>query len=129
MNLTDDHKKAMLIFGVGILLFVVFKPRIRKKASGDFMNFSDEVESPKERKKIKEPTMNPKDAKGNAKAKNAFAALKAYVAAYNNNEPQSVLDELNKEFASEFKVKVVKRKSDGKLVVCDLEGKEILINN
>jgi hypothetical protein len=40
-----------------------------------------------------------------------------------------VLDELNREFAREFQCKVYRRKSDNKLVVCDLEGKEIMVNN
>lgn len=128
MELTNDHKKAMLVFGAGILLFLLFMPKAKKKTQG-FMNFSDEVESPNERSPLKAPTISKKDAAKNPKAANAFAALKGYVAAYNNKEPQSVLDELNREFAKEFQVKVYKRKSDGKLVVCDLEGKEILINN
>lgn len=129
MTFTDDHKKAMLVFGAGILLFLLLKPSMKKKSADGFVNFTDEAETPKNRRKIKEPTMNAKDAKNNPKARDAFGALKGYIAAYNNNEPQHVLDDLNREFAKEFKVKVYKRKSDGKMVVCDLEGKEILINN
>jgi hypothetical protein len=110
-------------------LFFLFKPKTKKKELGESVNFSNDEENPKDRKKMDEPTMSSKDAKANPAAKNAFAALKAYISAYNNGEPQSVLDELNREMAKEFKVKVYRRKSDGKLVVCDLKGKEILVNN
>lgn len=124
----DEHIKALFIFSVGFALFWVVKPKF-KKSDSDKVNFTSEADNPKDRKKLDSPTMSAKDAKTNPKAANAFAALKAYVAAYNNSEPQSVLDELNRELAKEFKVKVYKRKSDGKLVVCDLDGKEIIVNN
>lgn len=127
--MNDSIKKALLIFSAGFILFLLIKPKPKKKELGESVNFSDEEENPKNRKKMDEPTMSSKDAKLNPAAKNAFAALKAYISAYNNGEPQSVLDELNREMAKEFKVKVYRRKSDGKLVVCDLGGKEILVNN
>jgi hypothetical protein len=93
------------------------------------INYSDKEADPKDRTPMKTPTMSAKTAQTNPLAKNGFAALRAYIDAYNNGESQSVLDELNREFAKEFKVKVYRRKSDNKLVVCDLDGKEILVNN
>jgi len=128
MNLTNDHKKALFVFASGFLLFWIFKPRVKKVTADTNLNFADEVERPKDRNKISVPTIDAKDMK-DAKIRNGFGALKGYIDAYNNGEPQEVLDKLNREFAKEFKVKVYKRKSDGKLVVCDLQGKEILVNN
>lgn len=122
----DQHKQAILVIGVGLLLFWIIKPKNKLKSNE--LNFSSEEKEPKSREAIKEPTVDPKSIEKNEKAKNGFAALKAYVSAYNNKEPQSVLDELNREFAKEFKCKVYRRKSDSKLVVCDLEGKEIIVN-
>jgi hypothetical protein len=124
----DEHIKALFIFTAGFLLFWVVKPKF-KKTNNDKANLTTDADNPKDREKLDSPTMSAKDAKKNPKAANAFAALKAYIAAYNNKEPQSVLDELNRELAKEFKVKVYKRKSDGKLVVCDLDGKEVIVNN
>jgi hypothetical protein len=123
-----EHQKALFVFGVGFLLFWLVKPKMKKLKSGE-LNFAGEEKDPSARDKMKDPTIDPKSIEKNEKAKNGFAALKAYVSAYNNKEPQSVLDELNREFAKEFKVKVYRRKSDDKLVVCDLEGKEIIVNN
>jgi hypothetical protein len=126
--MTLDNRKAIFVFSAGLILFWLFKPKMKKVNATTKLTLTDQEENPKDRKKIDAPTMNSKDAK-NPLIKNSFGALKGYINAYNNGEPQSVLDELNREFAKEFKVKVYRRKSDGKLVVCDLDGKEILVNN
>jgi hypothetical protein len=127
--MTNNQIKALFIFTAGIVLFIILKPKLKAANSSGNLNFSSEDDDVNDRKRVSEPTMNEKDAKKNRMAKNAFGALKAYIAAYNNKEPQSVLDELNRELAKEFKVKVYRRKSDSKFVVCDLTGKEILVNN
>jgi hypothetical protein len=128
MNITTDQKKALFIFGSGLLLFWLFKPKLKKANAETKLTLSDKEDAPKDRKKIDAPTLSTADAK-NPVVKNSFGALKGYIDAYNNGEPQEVLDELNREFAKEFKVKVYRRKGDGKLVVCDLSGKEIIVNN
>lgn len=127
--MTDTNKKTILIVSIAFLLFMVVKPKRKKLNAQSKMSLTDEEDAPKDRTPMKIPTMSNKSAKGNEKAKQGFACLKAYVEAYNNGEPQSVLDELNREFAKEFGCKVYRRKSDRKLVVTDLEGKEILVNN
>lgn len=127
--MTEQHKKALFVIGCGFLLFLIFKPKMKKQKTTTDLKYAQEEDNPKDRKKMTTPTMSPNTAKTHPLAKNSFMALKGYIDAYNNGEPQSVLDELNREFAKEFKVKVYRRKSDGKLVVCDLEGKEIMVNN
>jgi hypothetical protein len=127
--MTNDHKKALFVVGVGLLVFWLFKPKLSRVTSETKINYSDKEIDPKDRTPMKTPTMSSKTAQTNPLAKNGFAALRAYIDAYNNGESQSVLDELNREFAKEFKVKVYRRKSDNKLVVCDLNGKEIMVNN
>jgi hypothetical protein len=129
MTLTNDHKKALFIFGTGLLLFWLFKPKLQKVKHDTNINLTNSEDKPKDRKKMTAPTLSDKTLKANPHIKDAFACLKAYIDAYNNGEPQNVLDELNREFSKEFKVKVYRRKSDKKLVVCDLSGKEILVNN
>jgi hypothetical protein len=127
--MNDNTKKALLIFGGGFLLFLLVKGKSKKKNLGQNLNFTTDEELPKNRKKISSPSLNESEAKSNKASKNAFAALKAYIDAYNASEPQNVLDELNREFANEFKVKVYRRKSDNRLIVCDLDGKLIIVNN
>jgi len=129
MTLTTDHKKALFVFGAGLLLFFLFKPRLNKPTAQTDLRYKESEDAPNQRTKMKTPTMSSQTAQKNPLAKNGLMALKGYIDAYNNNEPQSVLDELNREFAKEFKVKVYRRKSDNKLVVCDLEGKEVMVNN
>ena len=127
--MTTEQKKAIFIFSAGFILFWLFKPKMKIVNADTNLKLHDKEDDPKSRTKMTAPTMSTSDAKNNPQAKNAFGSLKAYISAYNNGEPQSVLDDLNREFAKEFKVKVYRRKSDGKLVVCDLSGKEIMVNN
>lgn len=129
--MTDEQRKGILILGLGYALFWLLKFRKAKKqvVKPAELNFTTEEKEPKERKKMKKPTIDEKEINDDGLTKNAFGALNAYVMAYNNDEPQEVLDELNREFAKEFKVRVYRRKSDDKIVVCDLEGNEILVNN
>ena len=126
--MTKEQNKALFIFSAGFILFWFLKPKLNKNKPSN-IRLSNEEDNPKDRKKMDVPTITATDTAKNPLAKNAFASLKAYISAYNNSEPQSVLDELNREFAKEFKVKVYRRKSDNKLVVCDLDGKEIMVNN
>jgi hypothetical protein len=123
-----EDAKALFIIATGLAIFWIMKPKRKKLVQSD-VNKTNEEPSPTERSAMKEPTIDKKDIDKNPLAKNAFGALKAYVKAYNNKEPQSVLDELNREFAKEFKVKVLRRKSDNKLVAYDLQGNEIIVNN
>ena len=127
--MTDNNKKTILIVSLAFLLFIVVKPKKKKITAQTNLKLTDEEDAPNDRTPMKVPTMSTKTAKENPQVKNAFACLKAYIDAYNNKEPQSVLDELNREFAKEFSCKVYRRKSDRKLVVTDLDGKEIMINN
>jgi hypothetical protein len=127
--MTDNNKKTILIVSLAFLLFIVVKPKKKKITAQTNLKLTDEEDAPKDRTPMKVPTMSSKTAKDNPQVKNAFACLKAYIDAYNNGEPQSVLDELNREFAKEFSCKVYRRKSDRKLVVTDLDGKEIMVNN
>lgn len=115
----QDWKKALVVFGGAFLIYLLLsKPKSVSSKS--------KVE---DRKPIDVPTMNPNDAKGNKLASDGYIALSAYVSAYNNGESQSALDELNREFAKELKVRVYRRASDKKLVVTDLKGNTILVNN
>lgn len=111
--MNDNLKKALIIFGGGFLLFWLFKDK------GIGKNKNNE--------KIDTPEVDGKELANKQKA-NAFIALKAYIDAVNNRENDKALDELNREFAKELKVRVYKRSSDGVVVVSDLKGKVLLEN-
>ncbi len=115
-----EHKKTILIVGTALFFVWLFR--------NNHSLFGGKAEDLSDRATIPAPKINPNDLKGNAKAKNAFIALKAYIAAWNNKENQKKLDELNCELKKEMKVTVTQRKSDGKFIVEDLEGKLILVN-
>lgn len=125
--MNESLKKAVFVFGVGYLIFWLFKPKSRK--SFEVGKTAVQEVDPKERKNIAEPTMSKKDAKANPTAAKAFTALKAYISAYNAGEPQSALDELNVELGKEYGMNVYRRRQDNKLAVKDLNDKDIIVNN
>jgi|SRR6185312_1728438 len=57
--------------------------------------------------------------------KNIDEAVTAYQMALNDNAPVSVLTELNQTYAKDYGLKVYQRRTDGKIVVSNLDGKEI----
>jgi hypothetical protein len=113
--MNDNIKKAIVVIGGGVLLFWLVK---------DFGIMGKEK---KKTKKEDEPNIDPKELKNKRKA-NAFVAVKAYIDAINNRESEKALDELNREFAKELKVRVYRRSKDGVIVATDLQGNVILEN-
>jgi hypothetical protein len=114
--MNDNIKKAIVVLGGGVILFWLFRDSswlIGKKK--------------KSTEKIDAPQIDPKELTNKKKA-NAFIALKAYIDAINNRESDKVLDDLNREFAKELKVRVYKRSKDGMIVASDLQGNVILEN-
>lgn len=102
--MNPNIKKALLIFGGGLLLFWAFK-KIR----------------PIDVKSKKSTTKTATDEQ----KKNAAIVLKAYGEAMKAGEKKEFLDEMNAEFAQEFGLRVYTNKGDGKLFVADLEGNKI----
>lgn len=112
--MNDNIKKALVVFGGGIVLFWLFRD-------------TSWIKGKKKKEKIEAVEIDPKELQNKRKA-SAFIALKAYVDAINNRETDKVLDELNREFARELKVRVYKRSKDGVIVATDLKGNVILEN-
>ncbi len=120
--MNDSAKKAILVFGVSFLfLFLFGKKKVKASAV-------DEVPSPSQREKVALPKMKASDATKNARAKDAYIALTAYIKAYNSKEPQSSLDELNRELMKDMGLKVYRKATTGKFIVTDSSGKEIMEN-
>lgn len=113
--MNDSIKKAIVVIGGGVLLFFLVK------------DFNLMGKPKKKEKKEDEPNIDPKELKNKKKA-NAFVAVKAYVDAINNRESDKALDELNREFAKELKIRVFRRSKDGIIVATDLQGNVILEN-
>lgn len=77
-------------------------------------------------------TQGKKSSKSNSSAgindnkKNAMVVLTAYKNAKDAGESKSFLDEMNAEFASQYKLRVISDKGSGKLIATDLEGNKVL---
>jgi hypothetical protein len=107
--MNTNLKKALLIFGGGLFLFWAFKKikpvgqvKTKKGSSGSGKSVSEEDK------------------------KQAAIVLSAYRAAQKAGESKAFLDDMNVEFAKEYKLRVLTEKSTGGLFVSDLEGNKIL---
>jgi hypothetical protein len=106
--MNTNVKKAILIFGGGLLLYWAFtkiKPigsKSKKSKKSDSKSFSDEDK------------------------KKATVVLTAYKQAQKAGESKSFLEEMNLEFAKEYGFKVYTDKGSGNLFVADLEGNKVL---
>lgn len=107
--MNTNLKKTLLIFGGGFLLFLILK---RFRPLGKV-------------KGVKKSTSTTKSISEEEK-KNAALILSAYKAAKVAGENKAFLDEMNVEFAKEYKMKVYTDKGSGKLFVANLEGNKIL---
>ena len=125
-----DKKEVIslaIIFVGGFLAFRLTMPKKRKSLKDGQIEMQEK--QPEDRKYINPPTVDESQIGVNPLADNAFTALKAYITAYNSNEPQNKLDELNGEISNEYGLKVVRRRTDGKLVVYDLNENEVMVYN
>ena len=98
----NNIKKALLIFGGGVLVFMAFKyikPNKSKKTSSTKANV-------------------------NVDKKYAQTVLTAYIDANNNGESKQFLNDMNTEFAKTYKMRVYVEK-DGTAFVTDLKGDRI----
>lgn len=106
--MNPNLKKALLIFGGGIILFWAFK-KIRPVGGG----------------KVKAKSNSSDEEPSNDQKKNAFIILKAYSEAKKAGENKTFLDDMNAEFAKEYQLRVYTDKGSGKLFAADLEGNKI----
>ena len=138
--MADFGKKELfiwvLVFGGAYLTFKYLLPEPRtSSSSNNSSNFSGGASSielkapaPEDRRPLELPTAAEDDFNNNPMANDAFTVLKAYILAYNANEPQSVLDSMNSEFSYDYGLRVIHRRTDNKLVVQDNNANDILVN-
>jgi hypothetical protein len=129
MKLDNTDKKKLVQFisvvAIGAGVFFLFKPKPRKslKKNDDSMK---ELPSA-ERVKMELPLIDEAAIGDNTQIMNAYTALQAYIQAYNEGEPQEELDALNKDLANDMGVRVVRSRLNDKLVVKDLNDKELIV--
>jgi len=110
--MNTDLKKVLLIFGGGILIFLAFK-KIRPigamsdKKSGKKLKGKDNKEYNDEDKR------------------NAAVMMKAYSDARAAGEKKTFLDDMNRQFMSQYGMKVYVDRATNKLFVADNEGNKV----
>lgn len=107
-NMNSDLKKVMLIFGGGILVFLAFK---KIRPIGSIRSKSSKKNSKKEFTEEEK--------------RSASIMMKAYSDARSAGEKASFLDEMNRQFTSQYNMKVYVDKGSNKLFVADTEGNKV----
>jgi hypothetical protein len=105
--MNPNTKKFIVVFGVGILLFMAFK-KLRPYG----------VKSKKVGKTNSVATDEQK--------KNAAIVLKAYNDAVNGGENKAFLDEMNAEFTKQYGMRVISDKGSGTYIATNLQGNKIV---
>ena len=109
--MNTDVKKLVLIFGGGLILFWAFqklKPIGGSKSGG------------KSSKKSKKSEVSPEQKK------DAVIMLKAFTDAKSAGESGQFLSEMNQEFVSKYKMKVIGDKTTKKYIVVDSDGNKVI---
>jgi hypothetical protein len=109
--------KWLLIFGGGFLGFTLFKPK-SGSASTQSIPATTTDTTPKSFDDTTSSDVKPTK-------ENAEIVIMAYSSALKNNEPQSTLNELNKECMKDYGMRCYMDKNN-KLVACDSSGNVIL---
>ena len=121
--MNDSVKKAIVIFGLGAIIFwFVVRPRMVKKEA----DAANETPTPRT-DKIAMPNYNQDDLNKNEKAADAIETLEAYIEAYNAGESDVKLVELNNGL-KEIKGMSVIKDDDHTVRVVDLNNNDILIH-
>jgi hypothetical protein len=105
--MNPNTKKFIVVFGVGILLFIAFQKLrpygVKYKKSGKINSvFTDEQK------------------------KNAAIITKAYTDAINGGEDKAFLDGMNAEFTKLYGMRVISDKGSGTYISTDLQGNKII---
>jgi hypothetical protein len=116
----DSLKQLILITGVSLLIFWIFKPKGDGEGKSIFSSSSG-------RKIIRKPILSEDDLQDDY-LRSAYECLCAYIDAYNEQESDKVLIEMKDDFKTDIGI-VIYEDANGKLAVRDTEGNDILVNN
>jgi hypothetical protein len=105
--MNPNTKKFIVVFGVGILLFIAFK-KLRPYGIKGKKNGKSKLVSTDDQKK------------------NAAIVVKAYSDAVKGGENKAFLDEMNAEFTKQYGMRVISDKSSGTYIATDLQGNKIV---
>jgi len=107
--MNTNTKKALVVFGGGLLLYWAFT-KIRPLGGS---------------KKGKGSTQKSGKVITDEQKKNAIIVTKAYSDAMKASENKAFLDEMNAEFAKTYGLRVLTNKATGSLFATDLEGNKV----
>ena len=110
--MNTNVKKALLVFGSGLLLYWAFT-KIKP------IDVKDNTKTNSDSK------LSASGEEDDEKKKNVNLVMGAYMSAKKAGESKQFLAEMNREFISEYGLKVMSDKSNGKLFVADSKGNKV----
>ena len=115
--MSDSAKHALVTVGIAVSVLFLFTFISNRKNSVTSTG----------KKKYNKPEADPATMEDNPQAMDAYAALCAYIDAYNDGNDATFLADLNSEFKKELGLQVFEN-ADGSISVEDMNGKEILLS-
>jgi len=120
----ESAKKALIYVLVAVGIFLLFKPKKdsdKKTTSTPLTKFTNASG----RDKLKMPDVSGIDP-NNQLANDAIIALTAFIDAYNKDETEERLTELNQEMKSSFGLFIIK--TEDEIFVKDMNGNNVLVS-
>jgi hypothetical protein len=119
----ESAKKGFIYLLVAVGIFIIFKPR-KKEDTNNSTPLKKSVNS-SGRIKLVLPTGSNVTVYDNLQVDNAMVCVKAFISAYNNDENEGLLTDLNNEMKDNYGLYLIKKSND--ITVYNLDNKEVLV--
>jgi hypothetical protein len=120
----ESAKKALIYVLVAVAIFIVFRPKSQSEKQTTAMPLQKSVNS-SGRIQLVMPTGNNVIVKDESRINDSMVCIKAFIDAYNNDESESVLIDLNNEMKDNYGLYLIKTNKD--ITVYDLNNNEVVV--
>jgi hypothetical protein len=119
----ESAKKALIYLLIAVGIFIAFRPKQKSEQQTTSMPLQNAKNS-SGRIQLVLPTGNSLTIYEQSQYDNAMTCIKAFINAYNADESESVLTDLNNEIKNQYGLYLIKTKSD--ITVYDFNDNKVL---
>jgi len=120
----ESAKKALIYVLVAVAIFIVFRPKSQSEKQTTAMPLQKSVNS-SGRIQLVMPTGNNVTVNDESRINDSMVCIKAFIDAYNNDENEGVLIDLNNEMKDNYGLYLIKTNKD--ITVYDLNNNEVVV--